>query len=71
MQERGMAARGMVTVNRVVGSKEGDDKGARGGGILVWQWAMVYVCVFVCVERPQKIRLDLKNVIACLRVSNR
>ncbi len=30
-------------------------------GVLWWQWAMDCVCVFVCVERPQKIRLDLKK----------
>jgi hypothetical protein len=29
-----------------------------------WRWAMDCVCVFVCVQRPHKIWLDLKKVIA-------
>ncbi len=27
-----------------------------------WWWARVCVCLFVCVERPRKIRLNLKNI---------
>jgi hypothetical protein len=49
-----MAAREMATVTRVAGNKEGDGKGARGGGMMV---AMGHgLCVFLCVDRPQKIR---------------
>jgi hypothetical protein len=41
------AARGMAAATRVAGDeREGDD-----GGDGPW-----FVCVFVCVERPQKIR---------------
>jgi hypothetical protein len=35
--------------------------GGTGERGMMWQWAMVCVYVFVCVERPQKIRSDLKK----------
>jgi hypothetical protein len=48
---RATAARGMATATRVAGNKrEGGD-----GGNEPW-----FVCVFLCVERPQKIRKRAK-----------
>jgi hypothetical protein len=49
-------------VTRVVGDKERDGEDARGGGIMVVMGHGLCV-IFVCVERPQKISWDLKNVI--------
>ncbi len=63
----------MATATRVVGGKWGwgwleghghthyDWRENCDGGN--WPW---FVCVFVCVERPQKIRSDLKNVNASI-----
>jgi hypothetical protein len=48
---RAMAARGMATATRVVSN----ERGGGDGGNRPW-----FVCVFVCVERPQKIRKRAK-----------
>jgi hypothetical protein len=54
-----MAARGMAMVTRVAGNKEGDGKGARGGGVMVAIVHGLYVCFFVCGEIT-KISLEKK-----------